>query len=235
LDTGYVSATVVQNNTSPSSGYAAEHAYLVIREQILAGDLEAGRWLREGDLAELTGVSRTPVREALRRLTSEGLLSHEHNRGVQVQSWSSKDLDDIFSLRSVLEPLGAAQAAQRGQANLEYLTGITDDMERQVAQQYPDLARITELNNLFHKAILDASGNELLCSVVGSIIQTPLVRRTFSYYQAESLQRSVLQHRDVISALGARDMTWAEATMRAHVHAGWEEVRRKQQNTVSGD
>ena len=218
---------VVQNNPSPTSGYAAEHAYRVIREHILSGQLTAGQWLREGELAEVTGVSRTPVREALRRLTSEGLVSHEHNRGVQVHRWSSKDLDDIFSLRSVLEPLGAAQAAQRGHADLSYLTAITDDMEKQIISDKPELAVITELNNLFHKAVLNASGNELLCSVVGSIIQTPLVRRTFSYYQPDSLRRSISQHRDLISALRAQDMTWAEATMRAHVHAGWDEVRQK--------
>jgi DNA-binding GntR family transcriptional regulator len=218
---------VVQSNPSPTSGYAAEHAYRVIREQILSGQLTAGQWLREGELAEVIGVSRTPVREALRRLTSEGLVSHEHNRGVQVHRWSSKDLDDIFSLRSVLEPLGAAQAAQRGHADLSYLTAITDDMEQQIISDKPELAVITELNNLFHKAVLNASGNELLCSVVGSIIQTPLVRRTFSSYQPDSLRRSISQHRDLISALRAQDMTWAEATMRAHVHAGWDEVRQK--------
>ena len=100
-------------------------------------------------------------------------------------------------------------------------------MEKQIISDKPELAVITELNNLFHKAVLNASGNELLCSVVGSIIQTPLVRRTFSYYQPDSLRRSISQHRDLISALRAQDMTWAEATMRAHVHAGWDEVRQK--------
>lgn len=219
-------------DSTPTSGYSVEHAYQAIRERILSGDLLAGQWLREGDLANTLGVSRTPVREALRRLTTEGLVLHERNRGVQVQSWSTKDLDEVFGLRSLLEPWGTALAADLGIIDLDYLTRVTDDMEVAATQSKPETTLLTELNNLFHHAILEASGNDHLCSIVASLIQVPLVRRTFSYYKPESLRRSIVHHRELINSLRARDALWAEATMRAHIHAGWAEVRREGRNAV---
>ena len=92
--------------SDPGPGHASDHAYRLIRAQILSGARAGGDWLREGDLAESLGVSRTPVREALRRLTAEGLVRYERNRGVQVAAWTAEDLHEIFSLRSVLEPWG---------------------------------------------------------------------------------------------------------------------------------
>ena len=224
---------MVQASTTPSSGYSVENAYQTIRERILSGDLQAGQWLRESDLAQSIGVSRTPVREALRRLSAEGLVLHERNRGVQVQSWSSKDLDEVFGLRSLLEPWGAFLAANRGTIDLNYLTRITNDMEVVTNQSKPDTVQLTEVNNSFHHTILEASGNDHLCSVVTSIIQVPLVRRTFAYYKPESLRRSVAQHRELIKALRAGDGLWAEATMRAHIHSGWAEIRHDGRSDVS--
>ena len=222
-----VEEIIVKANTTLSSGYSVENAYQTIRERILSGDLQAGQWLRESDLAQSIGVSRTPVREALRRLSAEGLVLHERNRGVQVQSWSTKDLDEVFGLRSLLEPWGAALAANCGTVDLDYLTRNTDDMEVATNQNKLDVVQLTEVNNLFHRTILEASGNDHLRSIVNSIIQVPLVRRTFAYYKPESLRRSVVHHRELVHALQARDAVWAEATMRAHIHAGWAEIRHK--------
>ena len=103
--------------------HASDHAYRLIRAQILSGERAGGDWLREGDLAESIGVSRTPVREALRRLTAEGLVSHERNRGVQVAAWTAEDLDEIFSLRSVLEPWACRLAAMSASVDLDELDG----------------------------------------------------------------------------------------------------------------
>src|SRR5687767_3001615 len=123
--------------TSPAAdtgtGAAADHAYRLVREQILSGQRAGGEWLREGDLAEHLGVSRTPVREALRRLTAEGLVRYERNRGVQVQAWNASDLDEIFSLRSVLEPWGCRLAATSGLADLATLDALAHEMDESVA------------------------------------------------------------------------------------------------------
>ena len=210
----------------PDSGPSAEHAYQSIRGQILSGERPGGQWLREGDLAAVIGVSRTPVREALRRLAAEGLVRHERNRGVQVQSWTTKDLDEVFGLRTLLEPWGCALAAVSGMADLDALDDLAGEMDAATAHQ-PDVDVITELNNRFHRAILQASGNDRLCSLVSSVVQVPLVWCTFSHYTPEELRRSLAHHHELVDALRAGDSAWAESVMRAHVRAAWTSIRRE--------
>jgi DNA-binding GntR family transcriptional regulator len=204
---------------------AAELTYRAVRDQILSGERVGGQWLRETDLAAELGVSRTPVREALRRLVAEGLVRHEPNRGVQVQSWSVADLDEIFSLRAVLEPWGSGLAATGGTADLPLLEELARGMDEAASGPEPDLAAVTELNNRFHRAILEASGNSRLVSLMASVVQVPLVLRTFSLYTPESLRRSLAHHHELVDALRARDPDWAESVMRSHVRSAWTSLR----------
>lgn len=198
---------------------SAEDAYRAIRDQILRGERTGGEWLREGDLAASLGVSRTPVREALRRLDAEGLVRHERNRGVQVASWSLDDLDEIFGLRSVLEPWGSALAATSGLADLDHLRELADAMDTAARGPRPDLDTITRLNNQFHRAILTASGHSRLTQLVSSVVEVPLVWRTFSHYSPDAMRRSLAHHHEIVDALAARDAAWAESVMRSHVRA----------------
>jgi DNA-binding GntR family transcriptional regulator len=198
---------------------SAEDAYRAIRDQILRGERAGGEWLREGDLAASLGVSRTPVREALRRLDAEGLVRHERNRGVQVASWSIHDLDEIFGLRSVLEPWGSALAATSGLADLDQLRELADAMDAAARGRRPDLDEITRLNNQFHRAILTASGHGRLTQLVSSVVEVPLVWRTFSHYSPEAMRRSLAHHHEIVDALAAQDAAWAESVMRSHVRA----------------
>ncbi len=206
---------------------ASDHAYRLIREEILSGRRAGGSWLREGDLADSIGVSRTPVREALRRLTAEGLVRYERNRGVQVQDWSAADLDEIFSLRSVLEPWGCRLAAGAGLVDLEALDALAHEMDAVVAGPQPDLGRLTELNNRFHREILEGSGNSRLPALIASIVRVPLVWRTFSHYSPEALARSLAHHHELVAALAAGDPDWAESVMRSHVRAAWTSLREQ--------
>jgi DNA-binding GntR family transcriptional regulator len=204
------------------NGHAADQAYLLIREQILSGDRAGGTWLREGELADSIGVSRTPVREALRRLTAEGLVNYERNRGVQVAAWSVRDLDEIFSLRSVLEPWGCRLAATTGLADIVLLSELASEMDQVAPSGHPtDVNRLTDLNNQFHRAILEAADNTRLTSVISSVIQVPLVYRTFSRYTPEALRRSLAHHHELVSALQAQDPDWSESIMTSHVRAAW--------------
>lgn len=198
---------------------SAEDAYRAIRDQILRGERAGGEWLREGDLATALGMSRTPIREALRRLAAEGLVRHELNRGVQVASWDWRDLDEIFSLRSVLEPFGSALAATSGQVDLDELGALADAMDAAAGRERPDLDEITRLNNQFHRAIMQASGNSRLTQMVSSVVEVPLVWRTFSHYSPDALRRSLAHHHELVDALRAQDPTWAESVMRSHVRA----------------
>jgi DNA-binding GntR family transcriptional regulator len=224
-----VTLTMDETIRGSDNGHAADEAYRLIREQILTGRRDGGEWLREGELAEAFGVSRTPVREALRRLTAEGLVRYERNRGVQVQVWSVRDLDEIFSLRSVMEPWGCRLAATSGRADLTVLTELTelaDAMDRIAPDGRPtDVDRLTELNNRFHGTILQAADNSRLTAVIASVVQVPLVWRTFTRYSPEALRRSLAHHHELVSALADGDPDWAESVMRSHVRAAWSTLR----------
>jgi DNA-binding GntR family transcriptional regulator len=209
----------------PDPGHASDHAYRLIRAQILSGARTGGDWLREGDLAESIGVSRTPVREALRRLTAEGLVRYERNRGVQVAAWTTDDLDEIFSLRSVLEPWACRLAAVSGAGDLHELDRLAHDMDEAARGSAVDLDRITELNNRFHQLILEGSHNRRLSSVVSSVVQVPLVWQTFSHYSDADLHRSLAHHHELVAALSAGDPDWAESVMRSHIRAAWNSLR----------
>ncbi len=199
----------------------AEKAYSAIRERVLSGEYPAGSRLREEELAEAVGVSRTPVREALRRLDAEGVVEFVPNRGAKVAVWSRQDLEEIFSLRALLEGYGARLAASKMEpAELEELAALADQMEtiarRGIEGHYDQMAL---LNGRFHRLVVEAARNRRLATLVGSIVELPLQQRTLRRYSDEDLTRSMRQHRELIDALAAGDTKWAEAVMQAHVLA----------------
>lgn len=200
---------------------AAERAYLDIRAGILAGQHEPGSRLREEELARRIGVSRTPVREALRRLTADGLVEVSANRGAQVVSYTDEDLEEIFDLRALLESHSHARAAELiDDADITRLSELADEMED--LGTCPDSTardRIAELNREFHGTIIHASGSPRLIGLLQQVVQVPLVHRTFHRYTPEALARSFQHHREIVAALAARDGAWAGAVMRSHVHA----------------
>lgn len=211
---------------SQSGGLSTDLAYQTIRAQILSGELEAGAWLRESELATQLGVSRTPVREALGRLVADGLARHEPNRGVRVEEWTPRDLDEIYDLRLLLESHGAAMAALNPSTDVAMLGRLASEMSSITEQRHPDFGRLTELNNNFHNGLLEYSGSERLVAVVASIVQVPLVRQTFARYTQAELRRSMDHHHEIVSAVEAGDAQWAEAVMRAHLRAGWSAMHR---------
>lgn len=200
---------------------AAERAYAAIRGGILDGTLELGARLPEEDLAARAGVSRTPVREALRKLAAEGFVTFAPNRGAQVATWSDDDLEEIFGLRALLESHAAAQAATRIAAgDLAALDTLADRMEHAAAQATPGaLDRVAELNNRFHRTILDAAGSRRLHALLDTVIVLPLVHRTFHRYTTAALRRSMNHHRELLAAFAAGDGEWAATVMRTHVLA----------------
>jgi DNA-binding GntR family transcriptional regulator len=210
---------------------AATVAYEALLRGIATGLYPPGTWLREEDIATRTGVSRTPVREALRRLQSEGFVEILPNRGAVVVGWSAEDLDDIFDLRVMLEGYAAKRAALAASArgvDLDALSELCEAMERQlkVRDGDYDYEQITELNLEFHTALYAASGNRQLQSMLLGLIQIPLVRETFHHYSRDELVRSFAQHREIVDALAADDGDWAEAVMHAHIRAARASLRR---------
>lgn len=200
---------------------ATDGARASLRAAILSGDLEPGARLGEVELAERLGVSRTPVREALRDLAADGLVEVLPNRGARVAQWSTADLDEIYELRALLESHGAARAATRiAPAETDVLEKLCNDMDACVRRgRKRDLDRITALNAEFHRRIVDAAGSPRLAGLMSTVVQVPLVVRTFHRYSAEAMARSLGHHRELVAALRAEDAEWARSVMSSHVHA----------------
>ena len=202
----------------PRSG-SADRVYDTLRQGILDGTYAPGARLGEADLADSLGVSRTPVREALRRLGSEGLLATLPNKGARVRTWTAGELGDIFDLRALLEGHAAARAATRvTDADIGFMNVLVTRMEAATEEGVtPDIDLITELNGAFHGAIVTVSGNSLLPELMNSLIHVPIVSHTYRLYSPARMRQSMRQHRELLDAVTAGDPAWAEAVMRVHV------------------
>jgi DNA-binding GntR family transcriptional regulator len=200
---------------------ATGRAYAALRADILGGARPAGSRLPEDTLAEELGVSRTPVREALQRLGTEGLVEHLPHRGARVSGWTTDDLQETFELRALLEGLGARRAAARATPeDVAGLRGLCTRMERAIAPGRPrDLDALTTHNSAFHAELLRVSGSARLTGMVAGVVHVPLVMRTFHQYSDHALARSQHHHRELCDALAHGDGEWAESVMRSHVLA----------------
>ncbi|MEV0942130.1 GntR family transcriptional regulator [Micromonospora wenchangensis] len=200
---------------------AAEDAYEALRGAILSGAIRPRERLGEVELSRQFGVSRTPIREALRRLTAEGLVVFQPNRGARVAEWSLSDLQETYEIRARLESYGAALAAQRiNPEQLPRLSLLCDQMEQRAQRMSPqDLDEIATLNSELHAIVIGAAASQRLTSLLSAVVEVPLIVRAFRLYTPDALARSMAHHRDLVAALEARDAEWASSTMRAHVLA----------------
>lgn len=200
---------------------AVEAAYRYIRNAIISGDLRSGETLQEARLAERIGLSRTPVREALSRLSNEGLVVLERYRRGQVASFSSADVAEIFRLRAKIEAHGARRAATRiSAADIAHLEMIEAEMERVFDDLgwHKHLARFDQLNNDFHATIARAADSPRLEKILASSLELPA--SIFNFYSEpveERTRRTHRQHHEIMDALKAGNEDWAEAAMGAHL------------------
>jgi DNA-binding GntR family transcriptional regulator len=182
----------------------------LIRELVITGELAAGEQLRQRDLAQRFGVSQTPVREAMRRLESEGLLTCDTHRGFTVASPELGPVEENFQIRAALESLGASLAARKIDASgLARLRDLNDRM-RALPDDDP---RYAELNREFHFAIYEHARSPLLLSLMrllwASLHGGPRVTRT----HAESAR----QHDEILHALADGDDAGAAARTYQHI------------------
>jgi DNA-binding GntR family transcriptional regulator len=200
---------------------AVEKAYQTIREGIFSGAYPPGSHVTAQELAAASGLSRTPVREAMRRLHTEGLISFIPNRGAFVAQMEERDIHKIYSLRSVLESFAAeAAATEATDEQISELERLAAEMADAVEQGSPEFVeQITRINNSFHKLIVTAAVNPRLEVALASIVEVPLVLRTFRRYSREEMRRSAAQHLELVEAIRARDGTWARSVMTSHIHA----------------
>lgn len=200
---------------------AVDRVYTRLRADILDGVHPPGTRLGEAELAETIGSSRTPVREALRLLETEGLVEVLPHRGARVPDWTPEDLEEIYDLRMLLEGAAVRRAATRiGVKETDRMAELCDLIERAAEPgRGQDLDRVAELNAEFHGIARDAAASNRLVTMLNAVVQLPLVMRTFHRYAPDDLARSCAHHRELVAAFRAHDETWAESVMRAHVLA----------------
>ncbi|MBC7338710.1 MAG: GntR family transcriptional regulator [Firmicutes bacterium] len=187
-----------------------------LREAIVSGRYQPGEVLLAARVAEELGVSRTPVREALQALEAEGLVRTLPNRGVVVEGITPSEVDDIFTIRSVLEALAARWAAQHmTDQELAELGEIVDLMEFYTARQ--DVEQVTRLDARFHQLIVNASRSRPLKLALGGAVYYVQQARAASLRVPGRLQRALEEHRQVYRALAARDAEGAARAISAHI------------------
>ncbi len=194
-----------------------------IKQRILNAVYQSHEFIREARVAQELEVSRTPVREAFRELISEGWLEAIPHQGARVTAWTERDAREVFEIRLVLEPMAVALACHKiDKARLDYLKSLANQMEtltEQVGTNAEARNDIAALNHEFHRELIAGSDNQRLVTALENIVRTSVIRRNFTNYNPEHLQRSMRHHREILGAIEAGSVSWAESIMRSHLLA----------------
>lgn len=207
---------------------SGQAAYRRLLDDIRRGDLAPGTRLRETDLADRLGISRTPVREAIRMLEQDGLVIHLPRQGATVRRMEYAELIELYEMRAVLEGT-AARLAARGASEVE-LTELVLLNDRMAATPDPHLAR--DLNRQFHQALLAAARNRFLSRSIQGLQKTMLLLGPTTLTAPDRAAEAVTEHARVLTALQARDGAEAEARMRAHLEGA---LRTRMRGFRAGD
>ncbi|MEE2860050.1 MAG: GntR family transcriptional regulator [Paracoccus sp. (in: a-proteobacteria)] len=200
----------------PISITATDKVYAHVRDQILAGVYGAATRLGEAALAEELGISRTPVREALRKLSSDGYVDLRPHVGAVVKPWNPEEVQSSFLIRADIESQAAARAAER--IALADLAALEDICERiEAATDTSGEAMRSALNRELHARILEISGLSHAEKIVTQLMDLAVLTFTFGSFTAEEVARSNSDHRLLMRAFRARDAQLAQSVMRTHI------------------
>jgi len=190
-----------------------------LRQQIYSRALEPGSWIDEMKLAQAFGISRTPLREALKVLAVEGLVTMKLRRGAYVTEVSRDDVSQVYHLLALLESDAAAAVAEHAdEVQRAHLQQLHARLEKQVRQRDAFFAA----NEQFHMALLDIAGNRWALQIVTDLRKVMKLNRHHSLFKQGRLSDSLAEHRALMEALGARDAERARTLMRAHFEHGLE-------------
>ncbi|MCW5652859.1 MAG: GntR family transcriptional regulator [Hydrogenophaga sp.] len=206
-----------------------------LRERIFAGQLVPGSFIDEPALCNELSISRTPLREALKVLTAEGLVRHEPRRGCFVSEVTERDLDEIFPVIALLEGRCAHEAAvNASDAELAALEQLHERLERCARARL--INDYYEANFAIHEAIITLANNRWLAQVIGDLRKIVKLARLQQLHAPGRLEQSLSEHLAVFAALKARDAEGAEAAMRTHLtrqRTALRELARSQRSRLS--
>ena len=193
-----------------------DQVYQILRDEICAGKYAPGSWLQETELTEYLGVSRSPVREALRRLVADGLLMEIPNKGVFVKEFTCRDIEEIFDMRVMLESYAIRKSRSRmTSARLQKLFDILEELEHTHAAQ--ELAVYTQSDEILHNRIVELSENSLVISTYDRVRSMNQQFRVLSLSSHRRFDESLEEHRQIVQSLAVGDVETACATNTRHL------------------
>ncbi|MFW2589478.1 GntR family transcriptional regulator [Sagittula sp. SSi028] len=190
-------------------------AYARLLTELREGRLNPGDRLRETELAERLGMSRTPVREAIRQLEGDGIVTHVPRQGASIRTLDYAEVMELYEMRAVLEGT-AARLAARAASDIEIEELF--EMNRQMAALGNDPEAFI-LNRQFHAALLDAAKNRFLTRSIQTLQKALMILGPTTLTDSDRGRQAVEEHFGVLEAIKARDTALAEAAMRAHIEA----------------
>ena len=191
----------------------------LLRQRIFRHELEPGSWIDELKLAEEYGISRTPLREALKVLAAEGLVTMKVRRGAYVTEVNEKDLSDVYHLLSLLESDAAGVVAARASAaELKELQALHAELEAAVA----DREKFFAVNERFHMRLLEIADNRWRDQMVADLRKVMKLNRHNSLLKSGRIEESLAEHAAIMKALASRDSASAMQRMREHFATGLE-------------
>ena len=187
-----------------------------LREAILKGELKPGERLMELQLASKLGVSRTPIREAIRMLEQEGLAVTMPRKGAEVAKMTLKDMEDVLEVREALDELAAKIACKKiSDEQLANLKTIKDEFKR--SMDSGDVKKIAEEDVKFHDAIYEATNNAKLVSMMNNIREQMYRYRLEYIKDADKRQILVVEHDYILKAIRSRHVAEAKKAIREHI------------------
>ena len=194
----------------------------LLRQRIFNRTLEPGSWIDELKIAEEYGISRTPLREALKVLATEGLVTMKVRRGAYVTEVNEKDLADVFHLMAVLEADAAGTVAQAAtDKQLLELEALHQELEK-AAKNRKDHIKFFTLNEAFHIRLLQIADNKWAGQMVADLRKVMKLNRAQSLLKEGRIDESLAEHAAVMTALKRRDAKRARAAMQTHIKNGLE-------------
>lgn len=193
-----------------------EIVYEELKRQILIGEILPGTRMMEVELADDMGVSRTPIREAIRKLEKEGLVTIEPRRGAYASDISIKDIEDVLEVRQDLEGMAAALAAIKAtDEQKDELRQATEDYK--CAVESGDIQEMIKLDEAFHKLIVSCSGNKTLIQMVSQIQELALRFRYIYYDDFSRFESQPMEHKEIVEAIISGDADKARLAADEHI------------------
>ena len=204
---------------------SSEQAVTLLRKAIISGDIKPGEKLRETEISEALGVSRSPIREAFRVLESEGLVQLEANKGATVTKLTEKDLYEIYDLRILIELHGLQLSWEYiTQNEIDKVDNIIIQMEKHLDAK--DYDRYLKVSHEFHEFILNNCKNDRLLKMFNilknNIFTIQILANPYPKYSKDSMQ----EHKKVLSAIKDRDLEKATHYLKEHLRAGYQRARK---------